>query len=216
MTFYFSTSSLGWPSITGWPSIFQPSIFCIFRSIKFEFHNYRGMGGGMGGGRGWKYNWPTITAIETRWNSEYLKEKRLFENREPLMLSVSQLKSNNFRSLEEWEKTSQFLAMLKPFYGATVISSGEKYVSLSTIIPLLLGLEKNTKKLKKRMKNDENFGYLFCKSLLKSLQERFPRNYKDSKNHLLAMLLDLRFKDVLVENESPRARKELPNFIKSV
>ena len=29
-----------WPSITGWRSIFQPSIFGIFRSIKFEYHNY--------------------------------------------------------------------------------------------------------------------------------------------------------------------------------
>ena len=66
------------------------------------------------------------------------------------------------------------------------------------------------------MKNDENFGYLFCQSLLTSLQERFPRNYKDSKYHLLAMLLDSRFKYVLVENESQRARKELLNFIKSV
>ena len=42
-----------------------------------------------------------VTAIETRWNPEYLKEKRLFENREPLMLSLSQLKSNIFRSSEE-------------------------------------------------------------------------------------------------------------------
>ena len=37
-----------------------------------------------------------VTAIETRWNSEYLKEKRLFEIREPLLLSLSQLKSNIF------------------------------------------------------------------------------------------------------------------------
>ena len=84
-----------------------------------------------------------VTAIETRCNSEYnLKEKRFFENREPLMLSLSQLKSNVFRSSEEWDKVSQLLAILKPFYEATVISSGEKYVRLSTIIPLLLGLEK--------------------------------------------------------------------------
>ena len=76
--------------------------------------------------------------------------------------------------------------------------------------------KKNTEKLRRRMKNDENFGYLFCKSLLKSLKERFPRNYRDSKYHLLAIFLDLRFKDVLVKNESQRARKELLNFIKSV
>ena len=29
-----------WPSITGWPSIFQPSIFGNFSPIKFQFHNY--------------------------------------------------------------------------------------------------------------------------------------------------------------------------------
>ena len=66
-----------------------------------------------------------VTAIETRWNSEYVNEKRLFENREPLMWSLYQLKSNIFRSSEEWEKVSQFLAILKPFYEATVISSGK-------------------------------------------------------------------------------------------
>ena len=157
-----------------------------------------------------------VTAIENRWNSEYPKEKRLFENREPLMLSCSQLKSNIFRSSEEWEKVSQFFAILKPFFEATVISSGKKYVSLSTLTPLLLGLEKNTEKLKKRMENDENFGYLFCQSLLKRLKERFPRNYKYGKYHLLAMLWDPRYKDVWVKNKSQRAPKELLNFIKSV
>ena len=43
-----------------------------------------------------------------------------------------------------------------------------------------------------------------------------PRNYKDSKYQLLTMLLDPRFKDVLVKNESQRARKELLKFIKSI
>ena len=61
-----------------------------------------------------------LTRKETRYCNRYsmefrTPERKTFENREPLMLSLSQLESNIFRSSEEWEKVLQFLAILKPF-----------------------------------------------------------------------------------------------------
>ena len=68
----------------------------------------------------------------------------------------SQLKINIFRSSEAWEKISEFLAILKPFQEATVISSGEKCTFVNNM-PLHV-LEKNPEQLKKRKTNNENFG----------------------------------------------------------
>ena len=47
------------------------------------------------------------------------------------------------------------------------------------------------------------------------MQERFPRNYKDSKYQLFAKLLNPRVDDVLVKIASQRARKKL-NFVRSI
>ena len=56
----------------------------------------------------------------------------------------------------------------------------------------------------------------FLPKLAEKPKRALPKNYKDSKYHLLAMLLDPRFNYVLVKNESQRTRKKLLNFIKSV
>ena len=71
--------------------------------------------------------------------------------------------------------------------------------------------QKNTEKLKKRMKDDKKYGSIFCLSFSKAYKS--PIN---SKYQLLAMLLDPRFKDVLVKNESLRSRKELFELLKYI
>ena len=111
-----------------------------------------------------------VSADDTKWNRESLKEKRLLEVQEPLALTLMEIKSTISRSAAEW-----FVNILAPFNDATVISSGEKYVTLSTITPLLHGL---TTILENYANIDaDDFSDQFCHSLPESLKNWFHDKY---------------------------------------
>lgn len=93
-----------------------------------------------------------IQDVAVRWNSSYYMVSRLLEQRWPVTATLSDpevtqrgkhyldLKSDQWTILEELEQ------VLKPFEQATVFLSGEAYVTVSALSPLVKGLQRATQK----------------------------------------------------------------------
>ncbi|XP_034529155.1 zinc finger BED domain-containing protein 1-like [Notolabrus celidotus] len=80
--------------------------------------------------------------VETRWNSTYLMLQRLVELREPVGAALAGLQHDlAFFTSDEFNIVTGCLALLSPFYDATVELSAEENVSASKIVPLLKMLE---------------------------------------------------------------------------
>lgn len=80
--------------------------------------------------------------VRTRWNSIFYMLERLLEVKIPLSATLPQLDTSppNLDS-NEWIITEDIVMLLRPSENVTVILSGEKYPSLSSVIPLVLGLQ---------------------------------------------------------------------------
>lgn len=93
-----------------------------------------------------------IQDVAVRWNSSYYMIERLLEQRWPVVATLSDpditqrgkhyldLKNDQWILLEELEE------VLKPCEQATVLLSGQSYVTASVLQPLLKGLLKSTQK----------------------------------------------------------------------
>lgn len=127
-----------------------------------------------------------VQDVETRWNSEYLMFSRLLELKEAitLELATSDTHMDGFNS-SEWRDVAEYVEALKPLFDATVISSVEKYPSLSCQIPIIFGM---LHCLKGCRGNTE-----FASNLAKSIKTRFA-SYEFDEVASLAMFLDPRFK----------------------
>ena len=80
-------------------------------------------------------------ANATRWNSQYVKEKKLIGNKRPLALSLGETKyASRIRSTEE------FVAVMEQFFQATDKMSGEKYPTISCAIPVIYSLQEKVRK----------------------------------------------------------------------
>lgn len=133
-----------------------------------------------------------IQEVETRWNSTLDMLERLYEQREPvgaalasLQTDVAPLTSNQFNSIGEC------ISVLAPLKEATVELSAEKVVSGSKIIPLIKML-RHTIAARQRQITDELASDL-SKHLLTLLSDKLG-NYEVAGQHVLATLLDPRFK----------------------
>lgn len=94
-------------------------------------------------------------------------------------------------------------------YDATVEMSSESYPTISMVIPILHGVTA----MLNRLVSQSQPGVMFGKELVKSIKARFP-NPKEVKENLLSMVLDPRFKDILLENhEKVLVRKHLKEEI---
>ena len=75
----------------------------------------------------------------------------------------------------DWKKLRGFSDVLKPFQTASRIAEGEKYLTLSSIIPMLSILREKTIAYTKDPLN-RGFGVTFARNLLASLDDRFGRH----------------------------------------
>lgn len=80
--------------------------------------------------------------VRTRWNSIFYMLERLLEVKIPLSATLPQLDTSRQNlDFNKWIIIEDMVTLLRPFENVTVILSGEKYPSLSSIIPLVLGLQ---------------------------------------------------------------------------
>lgn len=90
-------------------------------------------------------NMPVLKVMQdvpTRWNSCYLMLQRLFEIKDALSVTVTNLSAKiEFLRSDDWKLLKDCLVILKPAYDLTNIFSAEKYVTMSLIIPLIRGFQ---------------------------------------------------------------------------
>ncbi|KAJ8933315.1 hypothetical protein NQ318_017871 [Aromia moschata] len=90
-------------------------------------------------------NMPVLKVIQdvpTRWNSCYIMLQRLFDIKDALSVTVTNLSATiAFLGSDDWILLKECLAILKPAFDLTNIFSAEKYVTMSMIIPLIRGLQ---------------------------------------------------------------------------
>ncbi|XP_071051249.1 E3 SUMO-protein ligase ZBED1-like [Onthophagus taurus] len=80
--------------------------------------------------------------VSTRWNSCLTMMQRLEELKVPLSAAMSNLPgSPSLLSSEDWALIKDCICILKPIEAMTSELSGEKYITLSIIIPLIRGVQ---------------------------------------------------------------------------
>ncbi|CAI6373848.1 unnamed protein product [Macrosiphum euphorbiae] len=81
--------------------------------------------------------------VSTRWNSKLILMERLLQIKAPLSAAITSLpRAPNGLTALEWELIEDCIPLLKPsFESMTTVLSGEKYPTLSMVIPLIRGLQ---------------------------------------------------------------------------
>lgn len=80
--------------------------------------------------------------VATRWNSTFYMMARMVELKQPLTLALADLeRAPENLSGTDWASMVDCLPSLKPFLEMTEFLSGQKYVTMSVIVPLIRGLQ---------------------------------------------------------------------------
>lgn len=89
-----------------------------------------------------------IQDVSTRWNSSVHMLDRLVQIKAPLSAAMTFLpRAPDLLSALDWELITDCLPILKPFDVMTVELSGEIYPTLSSVIPLVRGLQHTLKSI---------------------------------------------------------------------
>ena len=156
--------------------------------------------------------------VRTRWNSTFYMLERLLKLKIPLSATLPLLDSppNNLNS-NEWLMLEDAILLLQPFEKITCILSGEAYPTLSSVIPLVLGLR--TAISNKSVKTSSGNNYL--KRNLMDVVEKRLGVYEHNRTAAKATLLDPRFKkkgfttDTSATNAQMWAIEEVQEIISS-
>lgn len=128
--------------------------------------------------------------IATRWNSTYIMLHRLIDIKVPIAAVMSSLPgAPQMLSADEWLAIEDCVPVLKPFDLMTTVLSGEKYVTLSSIIPLVRGLQYSVNKVN----CVTDIGNKLKSDLLTIITRRLG-SYERDKISAKATLLDPRYK----------------------
>ena len=97
----------------------------------------------------------------------------------------------------DWKNGRGFADVLEIFLIATRIQEGEKYLTLSSVIPVLSILHQKTHQYIKN-KDKNGFGITFARNILSSLEDRFGRypTFLTLKPHCFSTISDPRFKHI--------------------
>ncbi|KAJ8930493.1 hypothetical protein NQ314_016720 [Rhamnusium bicolor] len=85
--------------------------------------------------------------IATRWNSIYFMLERLDKIKVPLSAALTSLSNSpDNLSSEEWNEIANCVSLFKPMEQLTSLLSGDKYPTLSSVIPLIRNVQASTNK----------------------------------------------------------------------
>jgi hypothetical protein len=82
--------------------------------------------------------------VETRWNSSYIMQERLVEQRRAVNLFSVEHGGIDTLSSAEWEQAERIVKILQPFYAATLEISADD-ACISVVVPLLSVLQARCK-----------------------------------------------------------------------
>lgn len=86
--------------------------------------------------------------VSTRWNSSLIMMSRLNELKLPLSAVLSSLpRVPDSLDASDWNIINDIIPIFKPIEGVTEVLSGEKYSTISMIIPLYVGLHLSVSKM---------------------------------------------------------------------
>ena len=150
-----------------------------------------------------------IQDVETRWNSTFLMLQRVSEQRKALRLYNVEHGSITMLTTTELDLADRIIAILKPFYDATLEISRDD-ACISVVIPIVSLL------LAKLQATSEDVGLLQMKAALRDAMNRRFDTVMTQPNLTAATLLDPRFKDIyLSPQEKEDAKKTILIFLRN-
>lgn len=140
-----------------------------------------------------------IQDVETRWNSEHDMLSRLLQLKAAVCLELA-TSDTTIASLtpQEWRTVEGLVKALAPVASATKDLSGQKYATLSAVIPFLYG----TEMVLKDCIAADDVTSLFTKNMLKAMKTRFV-GYSEQKEYVMATACDPRFKNIFCREAAP-------------
>lgn len=152
-----------------------------------------------------------ILSVKTRWNSVCDMFERLIKLRWPVVAVLGDrnvTKLADARTLDltkdQWGLMEEILPVLKKLKAANTILCGEKYVSISSVLPVLKTLITVHLKV---FEEDWDQVKIFKKELASNIVDKFKLNAADTTIYTLAAALDPRYKNLeFIENEDLRKR----------
>lgn len=128
--------------------------------------------------------------VSTRWNSTFIMIERLLRIKDPLCVTVANLpRTPEFLDADEWNAVEDCVKVLQPSNELTTVLSGEKYPTLSVVIPLVRGFQFAVRNLN----TNTHIGQELKMKVLDTVTRRLS-NFESNKIVAKACFLDPRFK----------------------
>ncbi|XP_072400709.1 zinc finger BED domain-containing protein 4-like [Diabrotica undecimpunctata] len=151
-----------------------------------------------------------IQAVPTRWNSVYYMLERIVNLKEEVRASIAVLGNENVPCITntDFEEINQLIKILGPLESATRTMSGEKYVTLSSVIIIA----NNLRKIYHRLVTNPGTSFAerptkVVEVIFNSSQMRF-KNFENSNSLIVSTFMDPRFKNIGFSDESVAERSK--------
>lgn len=136
-----------------------------------------------------------IQMVNTRWNSIYLMQHGILEQKDAILIDLPKIKKGQFMFARDWNMIESYVILLKPVFEATKELSREDIPTLSMVLPIIYTIEAKLNLFLTSM--TQNPGTCFAENLLRSMCKRFDV-YKEKKIYIISMLVDPRFKRIML------------------
>lgn len=146
------------------------------------------------------------TMVATRWNSEYDMLASLVEQRAAVSAELAKSGKVECLNLKEWDTAIGLVEILRPIEEATKELCREDNPTLSMMIPIVSSILSTLQDLTTPERS--GFGVVYGKNLFKAIMCRFP-SYRTNKHYLPAMLLDPRFKGLILDEHELQHGKSM-------
>ncbi|KAL4090287.1 hypothetical protein QTP88_025159 [Uroleucon formosanum] len=136
-----------------------------------------------------------IQMVSTRWNSIYLMLQRMLEQKDAILIDLPKIKKGQLLFARDWNMIEGYVILLKPVFEATKELSREDTPTLYMVLPIIYTIEAKLNLF--LTSTTQNPGTCFSENLLRSMCKRFDV-YKENKIYIIAMLVDPRFKGIML------------------